>query len=69
MANKALVMLALSLLAVSIAGNDYQVVKRRVEKPISHFLQYYLLDWEGKEISSWADIDINFKDDTLMGVI
>lgn len=45
MANKALVMLALSLLAVSIAANDYQVVKRRVEKPISHFLQYYLLDW------------------------
>lgn len=69
MANKALVMITLCLLTVSIAANDYQVIKRRVEKPISNFLQYYLVDQNGKEISTWADIDINFNYDTLTAVI
>lgn len=69
MTKKALLLITFALLTVFIAANDYQVLNRRLDRPIENSLQYYLVDSQGKEISSWADIDINFGRDTLTGVI
>lgn len=65
---KTLSFILLSLLFLC-GTSSYHVIKRRIDRPIPNFLQYYLVDDQGKEISPWADIDINFESDTLTGVI
>lgn len=69
MSIKTQLLVVISLFMICSAINDYQIIKRRVDRPIPNLLQYFLTDYTGREISPWSDIDINFDSDSVNGVI
>lgn len=70
---KTIFVLALIVVVLSFkaAPPKYNVVKRRIDFPIPHYLQYYLTDTQGNIVSPWADIDIDIDlaNDVLTAII